>query len=170
VNLVGTLYFSRIAAVYLHQNAKPHEDKSLVLLSSVAGFIETPGLFCYTSSKHGVLGLLRSLRPYIPKTHGIRVNAICPWMTDTGMVDGIREGWLQEGLPVNTPGDVGRIILEVGGDGKTNGKAVFVEGGRGWDIEEGIQRTEPQWLGEEVSKTLAKGQAVLGDGTDWKKV
>jgi hypothetical protein len=86
------------------------------------------------------------------------------------MVDGIREGWLQEGLPVNTPGDVGRIILEVGGDGKTNGKAVFVEGGRGWDIEEGIQRTEPQWLGEEVSKTLAKGQAVLGDGTDWKKV
>jgi NAD(P)-dependent dehydrogenase (short-subunit alcohol dehydrogenase family) len=169
VNLIGTLYFARIAAVYLKQNAKPNEDKSLLLLSSTAGFKETPGLFCYTAAKHGVLGLLRSLRPYLPKTHNIRVNAICPWMTDTVMVDGIRDAWVKEGLPVNTPAAVGRLIIEVAGDGKSNGKAVFAEGGRGWDIEEGINRTEPQWLGENVSRTLAKGQEVLGDGTDWKK-
>jgi NAD(P)-dependent dehydrogenase (short-subunit alcohol dehydrogenase family) len=168
VNLTGSLYFARIAAVYLKEGAKPAEDKSLVLLSSTAGFKETPGLFAYTASKHGVLGLLRSARPYLPKTHNIRVNAICPWMTDTVMVDGIRDNWVKEGLPVNQPEDVARVILEVAGDGG-NGKAVFVEGGRGWDIEEGINRTEEVWLGRDVSRTLARGQEVLGDGTDWTK-
>lgn len=169
VNLLGTLYFSRIAAVYLKQGAGVKEDKSLVLLSSTAGFKETPGLFVYTAAKHGVLGLVRSLRPYLPKTHNIRVNAICPWMTDTVMVEGIREEWIKEELPVNTPQAVGRIIIEVAADGESNGKAVFVEGGRGWDIEEGINNTEEQWLGRDVSRMLAKGQIVLGDGTDWKK-
>jgi len=169
VNLLGTLYFSRIAAVYLKQGAGPKEDKSLLLLSSTAGFKETPGLFVYTAAKHGVLGLVRSLRPYLPKTHNIRTNAICPWMTDTIMVEGIKEEWAQEKLPINSPQSVGRIIIEVAADGESNGKAVFVEGGRGWDIEEGINATEEQWLGEQVSKTLNRGQVVLGDGTDWTK-
>jgi len=169
VNLTGTLYFSRIAAVYLKQGAGPQDDKSLLLVSSTAGFKETPGLFVYTASKHGSMGLLRSLRPYLPKSHNIRVNAICPWMTDTIMVEGIREDWIREGLPVNTPAAVGRVIIEVVADGESNGKAVFVEGGRGWDIEEGINRTEEQWLGANVSRTLARGQELLGDGTDWTK-
>ena len=90
-------------------------------------------------------------------------------MTDTVMVDGIRENWVKEGLPVNQPEDVARVILEMAGEGGGNGKAVFVEGGRGWDIEEGINRCEEQWLGEVVSRTLARGQEVLGDGTDWTK-
>ena len=50
VNLLGVLYFARIAAVYLRQNRKEGEDKSLLLLSSVAGFKETPGLFVYQVS------------------------------------------------------------------------------------------------------------------------
>jgi hypothetical protein len=90
-------------------------------------------------------------------------------MTDTVMVDGIRDKWITQGLPVNSPADVGRIMIEVGVDRKWNGRAVFVEGGRGWDIEEGIEKTEPLWLGEKVSATLAKGQELLGDGTDWTK-
>jgi NAD(P)-dependent dehydrogenase (short-subunit alcohol dehydrogenase family) len=167
VNLTGTLYFARIAAVYLKEGAKSNEDKSLVLLSSTAGFKESPGLFAYAASKHGVLGLLRSARPYLPKTHKVRINAICPWMTDTVMVDGIRDMWVREGLPVNQPEDVARIIVEVAADGVSNGKGVFVEGGRGWDIEEGINATEELWLGRDVSRTLARGQEVLGDGTNW---
>lgn len=90
-------------------------------------------------------------------------------MTDTIMTAGIREEWIKEGLPVNTPEAVGRLIVEVAADGRSNGKAVFVEGGRGWDIEEGINRTEEQWLGEKVARMLNKGQEVLGDGTDWTK-
>lgn len=68
VNLKGELYFSRIASVYLRQpdlNSKSSTaalDKSLTLVSSVAGFREDPGLHVYIASKHGVLGLMRSLR------------------------------------------------------------------------------------------------------------
>jgi NAD(P)-dependent dehydrogenase (short-subunit alcohol dehydrogenase family) len=172
VNLTGTLYFARVAAVYLKQGSKPNEDKSLILVSSTAGFKETPGLFTYTASKHGILGLMRSLRPYLPKTHNIHINTICPWFTDTVLAQGVKENWLKAGLPVNTPEDVGRVMLEVavGKDGKGrkwNGTAVFVEGGNGLDIEEGINATEEQWLGREVSRTLNRGQEVLGDGTDW---
>lgn len=44
VNLRGTLYFARIALVYLRHDVKPGEDKSLTLISSAAGFRDEPGL------------------------------------------------------------------------------------------------------------------------------
>lgn len=63
VNLKGEIYFARIASVYLRQGGKGSaKDKSLTLLSSVAGFREDPGLYVYVPSKHGVLGLMRVLR------------------------------------------------------------------------------------------------------------
>lgn len=63
VNLKGPLYFARIASVYLQQGpAGESSDKSLTLVSSVAGFREDPGLNVYVPSKHGVLGLMRVLR------------------------------------------------------------------------------------------------------------
>lgn len=47
VNVIGTLHFSRIAAVFLRQGKKAGEDRSLLLLSSVNAFRESPGLFIY---------------------------------------------------------------------------------------------------------------------------
>ena len=204
VNLKGLLYFARIACVYLAQGEA--QDRSLTLLSSVAGFQESPGLFVYQASKHGVLGLMRSLRLHAPHAFGVRVNAVCPWMTMTGMVAGIAQGWLHAGLPTNTPDDVAGIIgglvaagpgrvkscLKVAeGDGESgkglegayntggcewddeakglNGRAIYVEGGRGWDIEEGLAYTQPYWLGKGPCERLVQGQRVLGEGSNWTK-
>ena len=50
VNLLGVLYFARIASVYLRQNRRVGEDKSLILLSSVAALKESPGLPVYAVS------------------------------------------------------------------------------------------------------------------------
>jgi len=169
VNLLGTLYFARVAAVYLRQGAKPGDDKSLLLTSSLAGFKESPGMFVYQSTKHGILGLMRSLRNYLPGSSGIRVNVICPWMTTTGMVEGIQEAWTAAKLPVNTPLDVAKINLDVTSDTGLNGAAIYVEGGRGWEFDQNITALEPQWLGKEQSETLARGQAALGQGSDWTK-
>ena len=47
VNVIGTLHFSRIAAVFLREGRKEGEDKSLTLLSSVNAFRESPGLYIY---------------------------------------------------------------------------------------------------------------------------
>lgn len=68
VNLNGVLYFARIASVYLRQpglndkSSTAAADKSLTLVSSVAGFKESPGLPIYSAAKHGVLGLMRAAR------------------------------------------------------------------------------------------------------------
>lgn len=112
VNLRGTLYFAHIALQYLGAG-RDGADKSLTLLSSQAGFKETPGLFVYQATKHGVLGLMRSLRLYTPATFGVRTNAVCPSMTTTQMVAGIQDGWIAGGNPVNRPEDIAEVICGV---------------------------------------------------------
>lgn len=118
VCLLGPLYFSRIASVYLRQSGTSDRasnaglDKSLTLVSSVAGFTEAPGLTVYSAAKHGVLGLMRSLRRTLcnASPHAVRTNAICPWYTETRLVHGVRESWDEAGLPKNSPLDVAKII------------------------------------------------------------
>jgi NAD(P)-dependent dehydrogenase (short-subunit alcohol dehydrogenase family) len=165
VNPTGTIYFSRIASVYLRQNANPGDDKSLILLSSVAGFYDSPGLYVYQSTKHGVIGLMRSLRSAAPSTLGFRINCVCPWATDTAMIAPFIAAWTKAGLPLNTAADVAKTIICLGTDGASNGKSVYVEGGRGWDVKEGITRLAPQWLGQAQYDGLEEGREFLGSGT-----
>lgn len=170
VNLGGCLSVTRIASVYLRQNRPEGDDRSITLVSSVAGFKESPGLFVYQASKHGVLGLMRALRLYLPSSqHQLRINAVCPWMTTTGMVKGFENAWFNAGLPVNTPMDVATIIAGLVSEPQLNGKSMYVEGARAWEIEDNLNRLERQWLGEEPSMSLAKGQAFLKDGSEWTK-
>ena len=59
---------------------------SIVLLASIASLAAGPGVCGYTTSKHALLGLTRSLaRDYGPK--GVRVNAVCPGWVRTPMAD-----------------------------------------------------------------------------------
>lgn len=136
-------------------------SKSIVLVSSIAGITEAPGLFAYSTAKHGVIGLMRALRPWAPLRYGVRVNALCPWATDTQLL-GVKEKWVKEKMPLNTPTDVGKIILQCSADRGLNGKAVFITGGRYFDTEEGVDRTLPQWMGEQNAKDFLKGQELLG--------
>jgi hypothetical protein len=65
-------------------------------------------------------------------------------------------------MPLNTPVDVAKYIIQVTASPATHGKALFVTGGKAVDIEEGINRLEPQWLGEKNSRELNVGQEILG--------
>lgn len=193
VNLRGPIFFARIASVYLRQpglsdkSSTVAADKSLTLVSSVAGFKESPGLFVYQSAKHGVLGLMRSLRKYallrpspIPSLTSlscrvlinatpqpIRTNAICPWMTRTRLVSGIEKAWDEAGLPSNSPEDVARIIVGALADDELNGEALYIEGGRAWAIEKNISDLQHVWLGQKQHDDLMRGQEVLGSGAGW---
>jgi hypothetical protein len=75
---------------------------------------------------------------------------------------GIEAKWRAAGLPINETADVARIVAGVACDDEQNGKAFYLEGGRAWEIEDNINRLEPEWLGQEQSMSLAKGQEVLG--------
>lgn len=50
VNFVASAHFARIAMVFLKHDRRQGEDKSIVLISSAAGFRDSPGLFMYQVS------------------------------------------------------------------------------------------------------------------------
>ena len=62
------------------------EGKRLIVVASVAGLKGGAYAAPYVASKHGVVGLVRSLALEFAKTR-LTINAICPSYVDTPMVD-----------------------------------------------------------------------------------
>ena len=62
------------------------EDKRLVIVASVAGLKGAAYAGPYVASKHGAVGLAKSLALEFAKTN-LTVNSICPAFVDTPMVD-----------------------------------------------------------------------------------
>ena len=62
------------------------DDKRLIIVASVAGLKGGAYAAPYVASKHGAVGLTKSLALEYAKT-GLTVNAICPAFVDTPMVD-----------------------------------------------------------------------------------
>jgi NAD(P)-dependent dehydrogenase (short-subunit alcohol dehydrogenase family) len=63
---------------------------SIVIVGSLASHFAGPGVVGYTTTKHALIGLARSLaRDYGP--HGVRANVVCPAWTRTPMADEIMD-------------------------------------------------------------------------------
>ncbi len=62
------------------------KDSRLVFVASIAGLRGVPYAAHYAASKHGVLGLMRSLAAEYAKS-SMTVNAVCPGYVDTPMTD-----------------------------------------------------------------------------------
>jgi 3-oxoacyl-[acyl-carrier protein] reductase len=74
---------------------------AIVVTASVCGLVAGGGGVAYTSSKHAVVGLTRQLA-FENAARGIRVNAICPGVVQTGMTQPLfddRDSVMYEFIP-----------------------------------------------------------------------
>jgi len=85
VNLIGVFYTVHLGVHYVKRNRTPDSWKAIVMMGSVASWQAIPGGPQYSASKHGVLGLMRSLDPVVA-VDNIRVAAIHPWFADTSIL------------------------------------------------------------------------------------
>jgi len=83
VNLHGSFFVAR--AVARHMVSRGRGGK-IVLISSMAGLKGAPGSSAYAASKHGVIGLAKSMALELAKNQ-INVNAICPGAVITNLRD-----------------------------------------------------------------------------------
>lgn len=112
---------------------------AIVNTASVAGLIGFPGLPAYVVSKHGIVGLTKTAALENAK-QGIRINAVCPGVIRTPMVDRITgkdktvEKTYEDMEPVGRmgePEEVAEAIVWLCSDGASfvTGHAMAVDGG-----------------------------------------
>ena len=135
INLSGVYYcMKEEIAVMLKQGSG-----NIVNCSSIAGLRGFAGSGAYTASKHGVLGLTKSAALDYA-TLGIRINAICPGVIHTPMIDRFTQGNLEaaaqlaSSAPMNRmgrPQDIANAVLWVCNPeaGFVTGTEITVDGG-----------------------------------------
>jgi NAD(P)-dependent dehydrogenase (short-subunit alcohol dehydrogenase family) len=101
---------------------------TIVATASLAGLVGMPLDAIYSLTKHAVVGLVRSIAPQIAP---IKINAICPGIADTPMLDkhDQRALFAAAGFPLLQPDDVADAMwLAATSDG--TGECWFVQPGR----------------------------------------
>jgi NAD(P)-dependent dehydrogenase (short-subunit alcohol dehydrogenase family) len=136
VDLDGPFFWAQAAA---SQSMLANRSGAIVNVASTAGLNAGPGAAPYVAAKHGVVGLTKALAvewgPF-----GVRVNALCPGITETEMVtnswNGRDEAFAERvaRIPMGraaTPEEQAEAILFMASpiSGSVNGLIMNVDGG-----------------------------------------
>jgi NAD(P)-dependent dehydrogenase (short-subunit alcohol dehydrogenase family) len=112
-NMDGVVYGVRELAARLMP-----DGGSIVATASLAGLTATPADPIYALTKHAVVGFVRSVAPQLA-LRGIRINALCPGYTDTGIVPDELRDILD--VPLMEPSFVAEAALQALNDEETGG-------------------------------------------------
>ena len=89
---------------------------AIVATASLAGLIGFSPDPIYCLTKHAVVGLVRSLVPQLAE-HKITINAVCPSLVDTPLIDDVRDVLQESGFPL-----IDVDAVSAGGDRETVGR------------------------------------------------
>jgi NAD(P)-dependent dehydrogenase (short-subunit alcohol dehydrogenase family) len=101
---------------------------SIVVTASLAGLVGMPLDAIYSLTKHAVVGFVRSVAPQLAP---IRINAICPGIADTPMLDqhDQRARFVEARFPLLQPTDVADAMW-LAATSEGTGECWFVQPGR----------------------------------------
>jgi NAD(P)-dependent dehydrogenase (short-subunit alcohol dehydrogenase family) len=102
---------------------------AIVVTASLAGLTSMPTDPIYAGTKHFLVGFVRSVAPQLGE-RGIRINAVCPGIVDTPILD--EEGrarLLTAGFPLLAPEEVAEAVVAAAESSGT-GEAWVVQPGR----------------------------------------
>lgn len=143
VNALGPFLAAKYAAPAMQKTsaAKPAAGGSIIMTASVAGMRSNAGPTPYSASKAAVISLAQTLAFQLAGTN-VRVNAVCPGLTETGMTSDVfdaarargTQGKIGQLNPTRRGGhadEIARVVLFLGSDGASyvNGQAWAVDGG-----------------------------------------
>ncbi len=136
VNLIGPFLAIKYAAPLMKGRAG-----SIICTASVAGLRSGAGGAAYSASKAGVINLVQTAAQQLSGS-GIRVNAICPGLIETGMTKVIYDKARERGQDARIgelnplhrggePDEIARAALFLASDESSyvNGAALVVDGG-----------------------------------------
>ncbi len=137
INLVGPYLAIKHASRPMREKGKG----SIICTASVAGLRSGAGGPAYSASKAGVINLVQTTAQLLSGT-GVRVNAICPGLIETGMTKPVfdrarakgtedRIGQLNPLKRAGVPEEIAGAALFLASDDASyvNGQAIVVDGG-----------------------------------------
>jgi NAD(P)-dependent dehydrogenase (short-subunit alcohol dehydrogenase family) len=138
VNLIGPALMVKHAGKAMVDQGR---GGSIVLTASVAGLNSGAGPLTYSASKAGVINLAKTAAQQLTSS-GVRVNAICPGLTETGMTKPTfdyargkdvmhKVGQLNPLKRAGQPEELANVALFLASDQASyvNGQAIAVDGG-----------------------------------------
>ena len=119
VNVDGVVFGVRRLAQVMREG-------SIVVTASLAGLTGMPTDAIYSLTKHALVGFVRSVAPQLEP---VRINAVCPGIADTPMIDAQRAAFAEAGFPLVAPEAVADAVWRAATSGES-GQAWFVQPGR----------------------------------------
>ncbi|KAK5146480.1 hypothetical protein LTR32_001938 [Rachicladosporium monterosium] len=109
----------------------------------------------YTTAKHGVLGFMRGMVPNLERSGvPLRINALAPGWTETGMVPkGVIEA---AGQATQSPDVVARSVALLMADEAYQGKLIYSNQGKYWEIEDAMLKTVVDIMGANDDAVMDK--------------
>jgi NAD(P)-dependent dehydrogenase (short-subunit alcohol dehydrogenase family) len=137
INLIGTFLLAKYAAMEMVKR----KHGSIICTASVAALRSGAGGVPYSASKAGVISMVQTVANQLTGS-GVRINAVCPGLIETGMTRPIFERARERGTeskigqlnPLQrhgVPQEIAQAVLFLASDAASyvNGQAIAVDGG-----------------------------------------